>query len=122
MSGSESNGHVRFHVADNVVARVAAQCTQRVPGVVGLRADLAQALLGIANQVLGSQKTALPADGVSAVVNGTAAEVSITLVTRLGHNCRDLAQAVQRSVMAEVSAYTGLDPLVRVTIADVILE
>jgi uncharacterized alkaline shock family protein YloU len=46
----------------------------------------------------------------------------VTIVTRLGHNCRDLAQAVQREVAAGVRDYTGLDALVTVTVADVFLD
>jgi len=109
-----------MHVSDAVVARVAAQQAQRVPGVVALRADLGQALLGIAGSVLGQDRPTLSADGVGATVNGRSAEVSVTIVTRLGHNCRDLAQAVQREVAAEVSAYTALDVHVQVTIADIL--
>lgn len=121
------NPPVRFHVADTVVAQVAARRARAVPGVVALRADLAQALLGVADSVLagsgwGQGRSRLPPDGVSAAVEGGVAEVSVTLVTRLGHNCRDLAQAVQREVAAEVAGYTGLQVLVRVTIADVLLD
>lgn len=113
---------VRIRIGDAVVARVAAQRTRRVPGVVALRADLAQALLGIAGSVLGHDPAGMPADGVSASVHSGAADVSVTVVTRLGYNCRDLAQEIQREVQREVSAYTGLDVIVRVTIADVLLE
>jgi uncharacterized alkaline shock family protein YloU len=113
---------VRMHVGDAVVARVAARRARMVPGVVELRADLTQTLLGMAGSVLHQDRSWLPTDGVSAVVHGGSAEVSVTVVTRLGHNCRDLARAVQREVMAEVSAYTGLDALVTVTIADVLTD
>jgi uncharacterized alkaline shock family protein YloU len=115
---------VRLHVGDAVVARVAAHRARRVPGVVALRADLTQALLGLAGSVLHPDRDrgALPADGVHAAVHEGTAEVSITLATRLGHNCRDLAQAVQREVAAEVAAYTGLDVIVRVTVAEVLLD
>ncbi|WP_300009054.1 Asp23/Gls24 family envelope stress response protein [Pseudonocardia sp.] len=112
---------VRVHVGDTVVARVAAQRARRVPGVVALRADLAQALLGFADSLLNAGGGALPTDGVHASVRGGSAEVSITLATRLGHNCRDVAQAVQQEVAAEVRAYTGLDVVVRVTVAEVLL-
>lgn len=111
---------VRVHVSDTVVARVAAQQARRVPGVVALRADLGQALLGIAGSALGQDRSTLSTDGVSATVNGRSAEVSVTIVTRLGHNCRDLAQAVQREVAAAVSAYTALDVHVQVTVADIL--
>ena len=120
---------VRLHVGDAVVARVAAHHARRVPGVVALRPDLAQALLGLAGSAIARRlghpdrdRGALPADGVHAAVQDGAAEVSITLATRLGHNCRDVAQAVQREVAAEVHAYTGLDVVVRVTVAEVLLD
>jgi uncharacterized alkaline shock family protein YloU len=113
---------VRVHIGDAVVARVAAQRARKVPGVVALRADLAQALLGFADTLLHTRGGALPTDGVHASVHGTSADVSITLATRLGHNCRDVAQAVQREVAAEVHAYTGLDVTVRVTVAEVLLD
>ena len=49
-------------------------------------------------------------------------QVALTVVTRLGHNCRDLAQAVQRAVAAEIAGYTGLVATVTVTIAEVLLD
>lgn len=115
-------GGVRVHVGDVVVARVAAASARGVPGVVALRADLAQALLGLAGSMLGHERDPLPFDGVGAAVHAGVAEVSVTVVTRLGRNCRDLAQAVQRAVSADVAAYTGLDVLVTVTVADVLPE
>lgn len=117
-----SRADVRMHVGDTVVARVAAHRARQVPGVVGLRADLAQALLGMAGAMLGRDRSWLPADGVTATVHGGSADVAVTIVTRLGHNCRDLAQAVQREVAAEVRDYTGLDALVTVIVADVLLD
>jgi uncharacterized alkaline shock family protein YloU len=113
---------VRLQVGDSAVARIAARRAALVPGVVALRADLAQALLGVAVSVLGHDRSRLPTDGVSAAVRGQAAEVSITVVTRLGHNCRDVARAVQEQVAAEVAAQTGLTVTVTVTIADVLLD
>jgi uncharacterized alkaline shock family protein YloU len=117
-------GDVRVHVGDAVVARVAAERARRVPGVVALRADLTQTLLGLAGSVLHPDRAAgtLSADGVQAQVHGTSADVTVTLATRLGHNCRDLAQQVQVAVAAEIRAYTGLDATVRVTVADVLLD
>ncbi len=113
---------VRLFVSDSAVARIAAHHAGRVRGVVALHADLTQALLAAAGSVLGQDRSRLPTDGVSAVVDGRTAEISVTIVTRLGHNCRDVAQAVQREVAAEVAAQAGLDARVRVTIVDVLLD
>ena len=115
---------VRFHVGDQALARIAARAARGVPGVVALRPDLQQTLLGIA----GSWTATAPAppelrsDGVVAAVQDGSAEVSVTVVTRLGHRCRDLAAAVRRAVADEVRATTGLPATVRVTIADIRLD
>jgi uncharacterized alkaline shock family protein YloU len=111
---------VRLHVGDRAVAAIAAARAARIPGVVALRADRTQALLGVAATVLGQDRSRLPTDGVHAVVRGPTAEVAVTIATRLGHNCHDLAQTVQREVAAEVAAQTGLAVTVRVTIVDVV--
>jgi uncharacterized alkaline shock family protein YloU len=119
---------VRFHVGDQAVARIAARAARRVPGVVALRPDLQQTLLGIA----GSWTTTAPVppelatDGVVAAVHDrtgpATAEVSVTVVTRLGFRCRDLAAAVRDAVAVDVLATTGLPATVRVTVADIELD
>lgn len=110
---------VRLTVGDAAVARIAEDRARRVPGVVAFRADLSQALLGVADTILGRP---LRTDGVTAAVRGPTGDVSVTVVTRLGHNCRDLAQAVQLAVAAEVAELTGLVVEVGVTVADVVVE
>ncbi len=64
----------------------------------------------------------LRSDGVVAAVHGGTAEVSVTVVTRLGYRCRDLAVQVRRAVADEVLASTSLPAEVRVTIADIQLD
>ncbi|GAA4676065.1 hypothetical protein GCM10023215_05180 [Pseudonocardia yuanmonensis] len=115
---------VRLTVGDAVVARIAAAAAREVPGVVALLPALAQTLLGLAGSLLGDRSAgdALSAAGASAAVRGRRAEVSLTLVTTLGHNARDLCTAVQRAVADRVRADTGLDALVTVTVADVLLD
>ncbi|MFR9804685.1 Asp23/Gls24 family envelope stress response protein [Pseudonocardia sp. RS010] len=115
---------VRLTVGDAVVARIAAAAAREVPGVVALRPDLGQTLLGLAGSLLGDRFAdgALSAAGASASVDGGRAEVALTLVTTLGHNTRDLCTAVQRAVAARVRAGTGLDAVVTVTVADVLLD
>lgn len=112
---------VRLVVGEAAVRRIAEHRARLVPGVVALRADLAQTLLGLAGMVLGQHRP-LPTDGVHAVLDRGSAEVSVTVVTRLGHNCRDVAHAVQREVAVEVLAGTGLQVTVTVTVADVLLD
>jgi uncharacterized alkaline shock family protein YloU len=114
---------VRLTVGDAVVARLAAAAAREVPGVVALRPALAQTLLGLAGSLLGDRSDgALSAAGASAAVQAGRAEIALTLVTTLGHNARDLSAAVQRAVAARVRHETGLDAVVTVTIADVLLD
>ncbi|MGE0844501.1 MAG: Asp23/Gls24 family envelope stress response protein [Candidatus Nanopelagicales bacterium] len=107
-----------YRPGDALVARVAAEAAAGVPGVVALRTDLAGTLLGLAGQVLGTTRAPV----VGARVDGRQAEVTLSVVTRLGFNCRDLARAVQREVAEAVRAYTGLDTLVRVTVVEVLID
>lgn len=110
---------VRIHIADAVVARLAAARARQVPGVVALRAGLATAPLG---SPLPGEFGRSAVEGVRATVGEGSAEVSVAVVTRLGYNCRDLAQAVQREVAGEVAAGTGLDTTVTVLVADIVLD
>ena len=122
-----------MRVADVVVARLAARAALAVPGVVALQADLSQAMLGLAGTVLAQRRRGKPGwtappSGVTATVREGregqlgVVDVRLTLVSRLGHNCRELAKLVQQRVRADVFELTGLRPVVSVTIAEVMLE
>ncbi len=111
----------RLHVSDTVVARVAAYHACRVPGVLRLRPNLAQSMASIATRLFPPRdgEHRIPTDGVTAVVEDGHAEINITLITRWGHNCRDIAEQVQDQVAEEVHSYTGLPATVTITITDV---
>jgi uncharacterized alkaline shock family protein YloU len=83
---------VTLHVADAAVASVAAAAARQVPGVVAARADLAAEL------------------------------VRVTIAVRLGDNCRDVAEAVQRGVTHTLAERAGRAALVEVTVAEVALR
>ena len=85
-------GGVTLHVADAAVASVAAAAAHRVPGVVGARADLAAEL------------------------------VRVRIAVRLGDNCRDVAEAVQRGVTHTLQELAGRTALVEVTVAELVLR
>jgi uncharacterized alkaline shock family protein YloU len=85
-------GGVTLHVADAAVASIAAAAARRVPGVVAARADLAAEL------------------------------VRVTVAVRLGDNCRDVAEAVQRAVTHTLAELAGRTALVEVTVAEVVLR
>lgn len=110
-----------LHVSDTVVARVAAYHACRVPGVLRLRPDLAQTMVGIATRLLRPRdgEHRIPIDGVTAAVEDGHAEIGIALVTRWGANCRNIAEQVQYQVAEQVRSYTGLPATVSITITDV---
>lgn len=112
---------VQLHVSDTVVARVAAYHACQVPGVLRLRPSLAQSMASIATRLFpprdGDHR--IPTDGATAVVEDGHAEINITVITRWGHNCRDIAEHIQGQVAEEVHSYTGLPATVTITITDV---
>ena len=85
-------GGVTLHVADAAVTSVATAAARQVPGVVAARADLAAEL------------------------------VRVTISVRLGDNCRDVAQAVQRGVTHTLAELAGRTALVEVTVAELVLR
>jgi uncharacterized alkaline shock family protein YloU len=108
----------RIRLGDAAVARIAAAVAAGVPGVVSLRPDLGQTLLGLATSLIGD---AAPTSGATAAVTGDHAEVTVTVVTALGHNARDLCAEVQRAVARRLEMDAGLTATVTVTVADVLL-
>jgi uncharacterized alkaline shock family protein YloU len=110
---------VRIRIADLAVARLAAHTALRVPGVLGLHADLASAVSGAAGSLLRTDPARRPPTGARATVADGSAAVALTVVTGSRYNCRELAQAVQREVAAVLAAGTGLDATVTVTIAEI---
>ena len=112
---------LKLNVSDTAVARVAAYYASRVPGVRRLRPDLAQTIAGLAPRLIPPRnvENQIPSDGVTAAVDDDRAEISITLVTRWGRNCRDVAEQVQDHVAEQVCSYTGLAAAVSITIAQV---
>ena len=85
-------GGVTLHVADAAVTSVAAAAARQVPGVVAARADLAAEL------------------------------VRVRIAVRLGDNCRDVAEAVQRGVTHTLAELAGRTALVEVTVAELVLR
>jgi len=121
-------------VADTVLARVAAYyargrvvCRPRTGPTTGASSrTAAKAWPALAGTLLGPAPQGDPrlsTDGVTIEVdpNGLA-HIEIAAVTRLGHNCRDVAEAVQQQVTSQVRAHTGRTAVVTVTITDIDLN
>lgn len=124
---TDTPASVTLHVGPAAVARIAAYYTRQDPGVLALHPDLPQYLTGIADQVLGRRPPADPdlaTGGVSVTIdtaNGRA-HVSITIITRIGINCRTIADTIQHDVAEQIFAHTKLIAHIAITIADIALD
>jgi uncharacterized alkaline shock family protein YloU len=122
VTGPGAGPPVRVRVSEALVARLAAHHALEVPGVLALRAELGRALLAATGSALAGTTPRTSSSGAIATVKDGRATVAITVVTRLGHNCRDLARAVQLATATAVAGYTGLEVTVAVTVAEVVLD
>ena len=85
-------GRVTLHVSDAALVSIAAATARAVPGVLGQRADRSPHLGSL---------------------------VRVRIVVRLGDNCRDVAEAVQRAVTHMLAEQAGQTVTVEVTVAEV---
>jgi uncharacterized alkaline shock family protein YloU len=88
-------GRVTLHVADAALVSIATATAGAVPGVLGLRADRSPRLGSL---------------------------VRVRIVVRMGDNCRDVAEAVQRAVTHTLAEQAGQTVTVEVTVAEVLLR
>jgi uncharacterized alkaline shock family protein YloU len=86
---------VTLHVADAALVSIATATARAVPGVLGLRADRSPHLESL---------------------------VRVRIIVRLGDNCRDVAEAVQRAVTHTLAELAGRTVAVEVTVAEVLLS
>lgn len=112
-----------LHVGAAAVARIAAYYTRRVPGVLALQPALPQYLTGIVDQIIRHHppEPDFATGGVTVDIDTAAgrAHVSITVITRIGINCRTIAAAIQHDVAEQILAHTQLTAHVAITIADI---
>jgi uncharacterized alkaline shock family protein YloU len=87
-------GRVTLHVADAALGSIATATAGAVPGVLGQRADRSPHLESL---------------------------VRVRIVLRMGDNCRDVAEAVQRAVTRTLAEQAGRTVTVEVTVAEVLL-
>ncbi len=116
---------VEVHIAQVVVAKVAAFYASRVPGVVALRSGLGQTVVKLAGRVidqLQDRPPDVPTDGVRVEVTDSVAKVDICVVTRLDHPCLEVAKAIQEQVGSQVQANTGMAAIISVDIIDIDLS
>lgn len=116
-----SAASTRVHVADTVIARIAAYYARQVTGVAALQPGLTQSVARFADRMFGQPPVdpMLSTDGITVDVHDGVARIEVTVVTRLGYSCRAVAEALQQQVTAQVLTHTGFPAVVTVTITDI---
>jgi uncharacterized alkaline shock family protein YloU len=108
-SDSESqNG--RTHIADVVVAKIAAYATREVPGVHSMGTGLTRRIGSLRAKVSGQNDEQLTdTQGVHVEVGERQAAVDLELVTYYGESIVEVTEAVRSNVVARVHDMTGLE-------------
>jgi len=86
---------VTLHVADAALVSIATATARGVTGVLGLRGDRSPRVESL---------------------------VRVRIIVRLGDNCRDVAEAVQRGATQTLAELAGRTALVEVTVAELVLR
>jgi uncharacterized alkaline shock family protein YloU len=113
----------RLHVADEVIAAIAAHHALATPEVTALRPRVGQALADLARSHAGDDTGEAPTGGVSVDrFDATTASIEVDLAVRLGAPCPSVARHVQERVADHVRTSTGVRSVVSVSIVDVTEE
>jgi uncharacterized alkaline shock family protein YloU len=120
MSPAERDPGVEVHVGEPVVTAIAGHYARAVPGVTALEPRLLRGVLGMAGRLVRGQTTGpWQGAGIETTVDGPDTRIEITLSAQHGYNCRELAEAIQGQVRAQIAACTGLTATVGITITDI---
>ncbi len=89
-----------IHIAEEVVASIAALAVSEVEGVSSLTAGT-----GVAELL--SKKT--PAKGVKITMDGAKVNIDVSMLVQYGYQITSVAQKVQESVRSAIETMTGLE-------------
>jgi uncharacterized alkaline shock family protein YloU len=109
------------HVADGVLAKIAAYRTLQVPGVAMLRPSLARTVSQLPGRVIRDRpvdSAVISTDGVRVDRSGHQVVVELDVVLYYGQSCLDVANAIQEHVSAALNDDCGVKATVTVNIVD----
>jgi uncharacterized alkaline shock family protein YloU len=117
---------LRVHVADLLIAKIAAHHAREVPGVADLHRGLADTVTGLAAR-MGPDRSGkdddepeISTDGITVTdIDDTTVHVTVEVTVFLGRPCLEVAQTVQQRLDAEIAAATGLRSVVTVNLVEV---
>jgi uncharacterized alkaline shock family protein YloU len=116
---------VNVHIADAVLAKIAAYRTLQVPGVAALRPGLTRALSQMPGRAIRDRSDkpgTISTDGVKVDASSDPVVVEVDVVLYYGQPCIQVATAIQEHVSAALSADAALHSMVAVNIVDLELE
>lgn len=117
--GSPPGSASHVHVADEVLAKIAAYRTIQVPGVAGLRPTLVQTVAARRPRPSRDKdKPQITTDGVRVDAKSEPVTVELDVVLFYGQSCLDLAAAIQQTVADSLTLDAGVTPVVTVNIVD----
>lgn len=110
------------HIADTVVAKIAAYATREIPGVHSMGRGMSRRI-GALRAMVPGQTEGLSTQGVSVEVGAKQAAVDLDLVTWYGESIVEVAEAVRRHVIEQIESMTGLEVVeVNIHVDDIHVE
>jgi uncharacterized alkaline shock family protein YloU len=111
---------IEVRIGEPVITTVAGHYARKVPGVAALRPKLIHGMLSLAGRLAHGQATEpWSAAGIQTTTDGQNTQIEITLSSRSGYNCRELAETIQHQVRTRIATLTGLAATVGITITDI---
>lgn len=122
---SPDRAAVNVHIADVVLAKIAAYRTLEVPGVAALRPSLARSFTQLPGRAIRDRSdspTTISTDGVKVDAANDPVAVELDVIVYYGHPCIEVATTIQEHVTDALRVDAGVTPTVTVNIVDLDLE
>jgi len=122
---SPGRAAVNVHIADTVLAKIAAYRTLEVPGVAVLRPSLPRSftqLPGWAIRDRSDTPTTISTNGVKVDADSDPVAVELDVILYYGQPCIEVATIIQEHVADALRVDAGVTPTVTVNIVDLELE
>ncbi len=98
----------KTHIADTVVAKIAAFATREIPGVHSMGRGLTRRI-GALRAMVPGQTEGMSTQGVSVEVGEKQAAIDLDIVTWYGESILEVSEAVRRNVIERLESMTGLE-------------
>lgn len=111
------------HIADTVVAKIAALATREIPGVHSMGRGFSRRMGQLRAMVPGQAEEQPTAQGVSVEVGEKEAAIDLDVVTYYGESIAEVGDSVRRNVIDRVEGMAGLRVVeVNINVDDIFVE